>query len=91
MTRSPGCSPDGDAADGTEYVRVKCVADALGEGLAVDWTRGAVFEFESRREAERWLERQNASVPGHLFLSRVPSDDDRLDVDYYAKYTAAES
>lgn len=91
MTWSSGRSSDEERGDGTDYVRVKCAADALGEGLEVSWTKGAVFEFEGLRQAERWLEHQNASVSGRLFLSRVPGDEGQLDVDYYVKYTDAES
>lgn len=70
-------------------VRVKCSTDA-GD-LGVDWTHGAIFEFESVRAAERWLADQNDRVHGTLFLARVPEGAEELAVDFYVKYTAVKT
>jgi len=87
MNGTSGRGLDGEQVDGDTGIRVRCTADSLDHDLDVSWTRGAIFEFDSLEDAERWLTGQNARVRGTLFLSRVPAGEDALSVDYYVKYT----
>lgn len=67
-------------------VRVRCTTDAVGHALDVDWTRGAIFEFESRDEAERWVAAESHGVPGTFYLADAPEGAD-LSVAYHVRYT----
>lgn len=71
----------------TEVVRVECAADGRDRGLDVEWTKGAVFEFGSRHDAEKWLVAENRAVPGTLYLSAASDSNSRLPVDFYVKYS----
>lgn len=71
-------------------VRVECTAAARAHDLPVEWTKGAVFEFEDESAMQDWVAEQDADVPGTLFVAEAPADGALLPVDYYLKYTVTE-
>lgn len=79
---------DGPADPRTGRVTVKCTTNSLAHDLDVPWTKGAIFEFDSFDGAERWVEKQNLSVPGTLFLAEVPDGTGPVPVNYYVKYSS---
>lgn len=91
MKEVDGQGGDGEStAAGDGPVRVRCTTDAVGNDLDVDWTRGAIFEFESRRAAERWVVAESSAVPGTFYLADAPPEQAELSVAYHVKYTAPE-
>lgn len=88
MTGQPNSDFGRSGVHGSQgLVKIRCAVDSVANDLDVDWTRGAIFEFESVEHAERWLEDQNRRVRGTLFLSRVPEGEGVLSIDYYVKYS----
>lgn len=73
-----------------DLILVRCTADPLKDDLDVDWTKGAIYEFESDEAVQRWLTRQNARVPGRLFITKSHQVTGPLDVDYYIKYQSGD-
>lgn len=71
----------------TAVVRVECKAAARAHDLPVEWTRGAVFEFEDEAAMRDWVADQDADVDGTLYVAAAPDSDTGLPVDYYLKYT----
>jgi hypothetical protein len=69
-------------------VRVECKAAARAHELPVAWTKGAVFEFEDEAAMRAWVDDQDATVEGTLFVAGAPDSDAGLLVDYHLKYTA---
>lgn len=80
----------GSAAEEDGPVRVRCTTDTVGHDLDVDWTKGAIFEFESTDAAERWVSAQSATVAGTFYLADAPAEQAALSVAYHVKYNAPE-
>jgi hypothetical protein len=77
--------PTGGRTDAGE-VSVLCRVDVEEHGLAVEWTDGALFHFDSVAAAERWVQRQNERVRGNLHLKTDTPGSDVLDPDRYLHY-----
>lgn len=91
MNESDRRTRDGDStAEGNGPVRVRCTTDTVSRDLDVDWTKGAIFEFESTDAAERWVSAQSSTVPGTFYLADARPEQAALSVTYHVKYTAPE-
>lgn len=87
MTGTTEEAVDSQRPGAQDVVRIRCQADRRIYGIDVEWMKGAIFEFDTREEAETWVEDQNLDVPGTLFLEEAPERDDGLAVDLHLKYS----